>query len=128
MPTLTLGGVALDPSMIWTDRNQSKRVSQSVTPTLGGGAIVQAAPISTGLPITIASGQDQGLLQWPKVQQLEALADVAGAIYVLNFNGVEYSVMFRHDDAPAFEAVPLLPRVEPLDTDYFRCTIKLITV
>jgi hypothetical protein len=128
MPTLTFNGITLDPSMIWNDRNQSKRVAQSVTRTLGGGAVVQAAAISQGLPITIASGQDQGLLRWPVVQQLEDLADVPGAVYVLDVDGTEYSVIFRHDEPPAFSADPLLARVAPFDEDYFRCTLKLMTV
>lgn len=128
MPTLTFNGITLDPSMIWVERNQSKRVVQSVTRTLGGGAVVQAAGVDAGLPITIASGQDQGLLRWSVVQQLEALADVPGAVYVLDVNGTEYSVIFRHDEAPAFIADPLLARVEPFADDYFRCTLKLMTV
>ncbi len=128
MATLTLNGITLDPSMVLSDRDQSKQVAQSVTRTLGGGVVVRAAAVDVGLPITIASGSDQGLLRWTVVQQLMALADAPGAVYVLDVNGVEYSVVFRNDESPAFVAEPLLARVEPFDEDYFRCTIKLMTV
>lgn len=128
MSTLTLGGVTLDPSLPWVDRNASQAVAQSVIRTLGGGAIVQAASISVGMEITFQSAPDMGLMLWPTIQQLKALANQAGAVHELDVNGTTYSVMFRHDDPPAFDAEPLIPRTVPLADDYFRCTIKLITV
>jgi hypothetical protein len=127
-PVLTLGGISLDPSMAWIDRDASQGVAQSVTRTLGGGIIVQSVGLQAGREITLASGSDFGMLRWPAVQALHALADQAGAVHTLDVDGTEYSVMFRHSDPPAFSAEPLIARIAPFDLDYYRCTIKLITV
>lgn len=39
-----------------------------------------------------------------------------------------YTVQFRHEEAPAFNAVPLIPRQLARAADYFTATIKLMTV
>jgi hypothetical protein len=62
------------------------------------------------------------------VQQLQALAAVAGAQYLLDLGAMQHSVMFRHEDPPAFEATPLIPRTLAQAGDYFTITLKLITV
>lgn len=127
-PTITLGGVTLSPSMAWSDRDIPQSVEQSVRRTLGGGTIIEAAAVSGGRDITLASSSDMGLLSWVTVQAVKALAEQAGAVFLLDIDGQQFNVMFRHHDAPAFIAEPLMARPVPFDDDYFRCTIKLITV
>lgn len=130
--TITLGGVALDPDMRWVERQQSQRVAQSAQVTLGGGLNFLAAPIAVGIPITFESGEDYGFLMTPAVGAVRAMADDAGAVYELVITGdgptETYSVIFRHQEAPAFDAAPLVPRVMPEVDDYYRATIKLITI
>lgn len=127
-PTLTLGGISLNPSMAWVDRHAPQGAAQSVRYTLGGGVIVQAAAVEAGREITLQSLPDQGLLQYSVVEQIMALAEQAGAVHVLDVDGTAYSVVFRNHDAPSFVAEPLIARIAPFDDDYFRCTIKLMTV
>lgn len=131
-PTITLGGVQLDPDMHWIERKQSQRVAQSAQVTLGGGLNVLAAAIESGIPITLESGDDYGFLKTPAVGAVRAMADDPGAVYELVITGdgptETYSVIFRHHEPPAFDAAPLIPRVMPEIDDYFRATIKLITV
>lgn len=130
--TITLGGVELDPDMRWLERQQSQRVAQSAQVTLGGGLNVLAAAIGLGIPITLESGEDFGFLLTPVVGAVRDMANDPGAVYELEIvsgsNVETYSVIFRHHEPPAFDAQPLIPRVMPEVDDYFRATIKLITV
>lgn len=125
---LELAGVALSTSMRWVEQNQPLDVVQNTRATLGGGVVVHAGDVVAGQPITLQSSDEAGLLLYPVVQELTALANEPGATYVLTINGVDYNVMFRNDDKPSFEADPLVPRLEPMEDDYFRCTIKLMRV
>jgi hypothetical protein len=126
-PVLKLGGISLDPSMQWTDRDSAQRVGQSVLYTFGG-IVVTAVPLEVGLEITLDSGADFGLLKTAVVDALEAIAAEAGSVFVLELNAQSWSVMFRHNDPPAFSAEPVVARLVPLPSDYFRCHLKLITV
>lgn len=129
--TLTLGGIALDPNLIWPERRQSQRVAMSVQRTLGGGAVIRQTARQSGLPITLQSGPDHGFLKTPAVEALKIMADVAGATYTLEVadgtDTEEYLVSFRSNERPAFEAVPLVQRLFPKPGDFFRVTIKLLT-
>ena len=51
-----------------------------------------------------------------------------GGLYTLNLRGQTWQVMFRHHDAPAFEAKPLVPVANPQAGDFYLATIKLMTV
>jgi hypothetical protein len=130
--TITLGGLELDPDLQWQERKQTQRVAQSAQATLGGSLNVLAVAISVGLPITLESGDDFGFLTTDQVDQLRDMANDVGAVYELEIvsgsNVEAYSVIFRHHEPPAFDARPLIPRVIPEADDYFRASIKLITV
>ena len=63
--------------------------------------------------------------------QIEALALRAaspGGVYSLTLRGDSRQVMFRHQDAPAFEARPLVPVANPQAGDFYLATLKLMTV
>lgn len=130
--TLTLEGIELNPDMRWAERQAAQGVAQSVTPTIGGGVIVIAQEITDGEPITLLSGEDFGMLTAAQVAAVKALAAEAGGVFLLQLeygSTVEsYSVAFRHDDPPAFDADPLIPRIVPDDGDLFRAQIKLMKV
>jgi len=114
--------------MEWIDRHQSQKVDQAVQRTLGGGLIVYHRSLFNGQSITLAAQEDAGWLTLDQVTALEALAAQAGAVFVIDLNGTEYSVMFRHQDAPAFSAEPFVPRLNEGAQDYFMATIKLMVV
>ena len=129
MSTIVLNGVVLNPNMVWVDRYHSQMVEQSFRRTLGGSPVVYSASVPLGTNITLEATEDYGWLEkLSQVDPLVAIADVAGGIYPFIFNGVSYSVMFRHHEAPALELTPLVPRVAHATGDYFIGQIKLMTV
>ena len=142
---IRLGGVNLNPSMNWSDRYQSYQVAQSVNRTVGGRAIVFATPLRAGRKITFESTQDQGWLQKDVLDVLMGMAGIVGATFLLEV-GVEllsgevlpvgsppvnietYNVIFRHNEPPALEVNPHVPRPAHLSTDTFFGKIKLLTI
>jgi len=126
--TFTLGGVNLPVNIIWQDREAFNPVAQSVRRTLGGKVVVFTQTLIEGRPITLASISDQGWMLYPIVQSIQALADVAGTTYSLVIDSTTYTVVFRHEESPAFVARPLISRILPDATDWFLVTIKLMTV
>lgn len=123
-----LSNIELRSGLVWTDRWSEANVAQSVVRTLGGNPVFYTASMSKGVPITLESREDQGWQTLAVVQQLQQLASVAGAQYLLDLGSIQHSVMFRHNDPPAFDATPLIPRTLAEAGDYFTITLKLITV
>lgn len=126
--SLNLGGVELNPSMLWLDRHDSQNVAQSTVRTLGGGLVVFSQSLSLGEDITLQANQDSGWLTKSQVDSLITLARTAGAVYTLTVDGDAYDVIFKHDDPPAVNFRPLIPRLNMASTDYMVGTIKLLTV
>ncbi len=125
---IILGGVTLSPHMIWADEMTVDPVSQVALRTLGGRLIVRSQAYTGGRNITLEAREDQGWLTKTQVESVMALAAVAGAQYALTIESQNFTVMFRHHEAPAFEATPLIFRVNSQSGDYFTGTIRLITV
>lgn len=123
-----LGGVELSEHMVWSDRDRYSPVSQTLTRTLGGEAIIYTQALYKGVPITLEAQQDTGWLTYAQVKDVRALAEVPGAEYQLSFYGGLYNVIFAHHDGDACSFTPLSYRVVHDDTDYFTGVIKLITV
>ena len=127
-PTIVLGGVNLTPHLIWSDEVDFSPVAQSVSRTLGGGVVVYSGGLVSGQPVTLVSVNDQGWITKAEVDAIQALADVPGNVMTLAIGTQSFSVMFRHHEAPAFTAKPLVFRVDAPPTDYFLTTIKLMRV
>lgn len=125
---IILGGVTLPPGLVWEDENTYSKVAQSEIRTLGGNVLVYSQQLFEGIPITLTSLQDQGWFTKQQVLDVQALADVAGATYALEIGLQNFQVMFRHQEAPAFNASALIPRVETTLNDYYTATIKLMTI
>lgn len=126
--SITLESVTLTTGLVWADRESYSPVAQTAQRTLGGVAVITSAQLSEGTPITLSSLQDQGWVLKTQLDAIKALADVAGGVYSLTIGSDTYQVMFRHEDPPAVEFGPLIPRTIPLDDDWFIGTIKLLTV
>ena len=125
---ITLSDVQLQGSLVWTDRWGQQNVSQKMLRTLGGLPLFYHAKLHNGVPITLESLEDQGWQTLETVQKLYDLASVSGAQYLLDLGAAQFSVMFRHDDPPAFDATPIIPRAEVITGDYFTIKMKLVTV
>lgn len=132
-PTLTLGGIVMNPYMVWQDRHVSQSVVQTVARTIGGAVVVWAKAVAKGQSITLVANEDAGWLTKAQTDAVEALSNQPGGIFTLDLNGTSFQVIFRHQDAPAFEATPFVPRLNEGDIgsvnlDYFMATIRLMTV
>ena len=128
MADITFSDVTLRGGLVWKDRYGSQEVSQKVVRTIGGLPVFYHAKLNGGLKVTLESLDDQGWQTLATVEALMALAAVPGAQYLLDLGPVQFSVMFRHEDAPAFEATPLIPRTNQEAGDFFLVSMKLITV
>jgi len=125
---ITLDGITLPAGLLWSDEFAATRVAQNVRRTLDGSMVVFFGAQHQGLPITLASLPDQGWLTRSQVISLKLRADSPGGVYLLTLRGQNYSVMFRHHEAPAFEATPLVPLANPGAGDFYLATLKLMTV
>ena len=125
---IQLGPTVLNPNLLWVDRDSYSGVAQQRVRTLGGSQVVWNQSSSGGRPITLVAIADQGWFSKDQMQSMNALAQVAGAVYTLTIGADTFSVIFRHDEAPAIEFEPFISRVTPLDGDYFTGTIKLTTL
>ena len=91
--------------------------------------------VFNGRPITLVAGQDFGWLTVDQVDAVQALADQETGVFPLMIGSDVFSVQFRHQDPPAFEAESLLGDLDetsgPADdpaTTFYTATIKLETV
>jgi hypothetical protein len=123
-----LSDVALTNGLMWTDRWGPQDVAQTMLRTLGGLPVFYSAKLNKGVSVTLESLPDQGWQTLETVTALYELASVAGAQYLLDFGPIQFSVMFRHNDGPAFEATPLIPRTLADAGDHFTIKLKLVTV
>jgi len=128
MTTIVLGGVTLNPNMVWVDRFISQKVGQSLKRTLGGRPVIYSGAVGFGISITLEATEDYGWLPKSDVDQLVTFAEGVGSIFTLTFNAVNYDVVFRHNEPPALDFRPFVPRVAHVATDYFIGQIKLVTV
>lgn len=90
-----------------------------------GAAVVWEGPLS-GRNIDLVGAADGPWVDRSWLVVLRAMADVVGAVYDLEWNGVAYRVRFRHEDG-AIEAVSVLDGLSDPDdsTLYSSLVIRL---
>jgi len=125
---IILDGIDLPQDLLWSDEWAQARVAQTIKRTLDGGVVVFYGQITGGLPITLESQPDAGWLSRAQVQALALRAASPGGLYTLTLRDQTLQVMFRHQDAPAFEARALVPLSNPQPGDFYLATLKLMTV
>lgn len=125
---ITLDGIALPAGLLWSDEFAVTRVAQTVRRTLDGSVVVFYGELRAGLPITLESEPDAGWLTRTQIEALALRASSPGGIYPLVLRGQTWTVMFRHQDAPALEAKPLVSVANPQAGDFYIATLKLMTV
>lgn len=125
---ITLDGIELPTGLLWSDEFASARVTQTVHRTLDGSVVVFYGEVRAGLPITLESESNAGWMTRTQVEALALRAASPGGVYTLTLRGQTLSVMFRHHDAPAFDARPLVPLANPQPGDFYLATLKLMTV
>lgn len=125
---IVLDGIALPMGMLWSDEFGTSQVAQTVKRTLDGSVIVFYGQMRAGFPITLESESDAGWLTRAQVEALSLRAMSPGGVFLLALRGQTFSVMFRHQDAPAFEAKPLVSLAYPQPGDFYLATLKLMTL
>lgn len=125
--TVSLGGVTLNKHMVWSDQYNWTPIRQSYIETLGGGIGVHSETVLGGRPITL-EGQTSGWLTRSMVEQLEVLAQTESGVFQLVIGSFIANVMFSHHDGLAFSFNPISFRMDGDDDEWFKGTIKLITI
>lgn len=126
----TTTAIELDPDLKWSDEHSWSPVTQTARYKLNGALSVHVSKRRAGRPITLQGDDSYG---WPgmtgeKVAQLEAWAAIEGQVLTLSMRGESWSVMFRHQEAPAFEARPILDYSDPEPSDCYVITLKLMVI
>ena len=126
--SIAIDGIALPPGLLWVDEFSTQSVAQTVKRSLDGSRVVFYGGIQSGTQITLTSEPDAGWFTREQVEAIELRARSPGAMYPLTLRGQSWLVMFRHHEAPAFEATPLISRPNPAPGDFYLGTLKLMTL
>lgn len=131
MITLAVGAtaVALHPDLYWGDEFDWQPVQQAVEHTLSGALVVDIGTRLAGRPITLAPiGDSSAWMTRALVNQLLAWAAVPGQQMTLTLRGVEHTVMWRHQDAPAISGTPIQHASDVQDADYYVVQLRFMKV
>lgn len=131
MITLSDGGtpIELPDGLHWQDEHNWQPVGATFTRGLTGKPIIQTQQSVTGRPITLVPfGDDAAWWTRAQLATLDAWLADPEQVLTLNFMGTEYTVRFRHYDAPAVEAKPVMFYSDPTETNFIQPTLKLVTV
>lgn len=127
--TLTVGAttVALSDDLSWTDEFDWQAVEQTTQRSLTGALLIDYRVKTLGRPITLSGADAQAAwLTRAVVAQLYAWACAPGQDMTLVLRGVTYTVMWRHEQPPAFTATPVVDFNDPGAADWYRVTLKLM--
>ena len=119
----SLGDIILPDSLQWTNRYEWAPVAVEIARTLGGSQVVWSSPLVGGRPIDLEAEGDVTWLDSNQVKAIYAMAVQPGGVFTLAWEGVNFQVMFRHQDPPATSFKPLWP-----NSTLFNGSIKLMQV
>ena len=133
MPTpvyTVLGGVNLPPDILWTDEYEFAPVRVKKDIAITGNQILQVAKQMAGRNITLASGERGAWLTRSDLDALVALrdTDLLSTMVLTLPDGRAFSVVFDLTQSPCFTTTPLRPGKFTSAGDFFKVTIKLLTV
>ena len=125
---ITLGLITLPEDIEWVDEYKWSPTAETNTYTLTGSLVIQTSTMQAGRPITLAGSSNTWVLRGV-LKALKALADTPGTELTLTLNDARtFHVAFRHADAPAIDAAPIVWLRDYDDTWPYTVTIKLIEV
>lgn len=120
--------VTLPADLLWVDEYSYRPVEQTVTPTLTGGVVVEAAVRTAGMPITLQP--EDASSAWMTRATLDAITAIVvepGAEMALNIRGTAYSVVFRHQDG-AMDVTPVVHYSTADATDFYLVTLRFMRI
>lgn len=124
---ITLETIQLNPDLVWNDEFSWAPVEQAIQRTITGALIISASTRLGGRPITLQSEDDSSA--WMSAATVAALRNLAvstGRVMTLTLRGTNRSVIFRHHESPAFEAIPIVRYDD--GADWYRVTLKLMEI
>lgn len=125
---ITLGAVTLPPYLLWQDELSWAKVEQGAEYLLSGSLEIQTGVKLAGRPITLVGEQNRGWIERSTLLALLALTETP-QVLTLDYHGREFQVRFRFHDGEPVQAVPLIVRIPPKDTDkYHSLVIRLLEV
>ncbi len=125
--TIQLGSIVLNDGMVWEEEFSYTGVIQEMKTTLGGVPKIFSAPLKGPRNITIKAYNDQGWQTYATLKELQLIAQVQDGQFTLLLGSRSFTVAFRHHEPPVIEAIPLTPRTQYDDADYFVVSLKLVS-
>lgn len=121
--------VTLPDDLDWTDEFAWTPVQQTVEQSVTGALLVQTGTAQAGRPITLQGADDRAWLRgYAAAAQIDTWSHVAGKQLTLVLRGAARTVIFRHHEAPAFEAREIFGEVPGSETQQFNITLKLMEI
>ena len=125
----SIGGISLDSTPLWIDRNRQRDLCTETAIAIDGTEIVQSHSRGEQYPITLQSTRETGWLKGSTVRLLRALSASAGAYHTLILNDFRHTVRFRNEQSGgAIQMETLLTLSNPGDDDWWYGTIYLMCV
>lgn len=128
--TITDGSttVTLPDDILWADRHNWSPVQQTLSISITGAAIVDSGQRVNGRPITLQGDENHSWIPYADVDQLRIWADEAGKVLTLNYHGMTFDVIFRHQDAAPLDMFPVVDYSAPDAQDFFYGTVKFTEI
>lgn len=126
----SLESLTLSHDLLWTDEHAWSPVVQEAEYTLTGALLIETATRQAGRPITLEPPDDS--MAWHMrsiVDTLRAWAAEPGQQFLLTLDdGRSFTVIFRHQDAPAIESTPVrgFPTFDA--DDWWRVSLKFMEI
>ncbi len=128
--TLTDGTttVTLHPDLFWSDESNWQPVEQTSQRTITGSLVISASLRVAGRPITLEPENDESAwMVRSVVTAIRNWAAVPGKQLTLTLRGLNYDVIFRHQDG-GFEARPVVHYNDANNADYYLCVVRLMEI
>ncbi len=125
----SIGGVSLDHTPLWIDKNKSPDLVADVSTAIDGSEIVMANACRKHFPVTLEATRETGWLRGCTVDSIRLLSAIKGAFYTLKLNGTNYTVRFRNEQlGGAVQMETLIPHSNPNANTWWIGTIYLMCV
>lgn len=124
--TVTL---SLNPDLAWADEFAWNPVEQTVERTLSGGLIVSVAARVKGRPITLQSfDESSGWVTKGDIETIRTFAATPGKTMTLTIGAAARTVVFRHEEGAAIEAIPVVFYSDAASEDWYRVVLRFLEV
>lgn len=123
--SLTLGGITLPDLWFDPESHHGHGVDGRLSVARNGTPLIWEQAAGHRIADLVGS-DDMAWMTYAQVKAVDALV-IAGAEYVLDYEGTVYAARFRTWDPPVISGIPVIPRPNQADTDYLKnIRIKLI--